>query len=90
MTIGEKIIMSYTPGKTSKLLDMLEGTATEWMENQVTEFYSVEDSDELTKEQILEIHEYKESDDCDPIIGLALGNLINSWEMVHDEEVDPL
>jgi hypothetical protein len=60
------------------------------MENQVTEFYSVEDTDELSKEQILEIFEYKESDDCDPIIGLALGNLINYWEMERDEEVDPL
>jgi len=82
--------MSYDPGKIGKLLDNLEETATEWMENQVKEFYSIDEVDELSKEQVLEIYEYRESDDCYPTISLALGNLINYWEMEHDEEVDPL
>lgn len=77
--------MSYNPGKVSKLLDMLEGTATEWMETQVTEFYSVDEIEDLSEDQIQEISEYKESDDCDPFISLALGNLVNSWEM-HNED----
>jgi hypothetical protein len=80
--------MSYDPGKISKLLDNLEETATDWMENQVKEFYSVDDTDNLSKDQVLEIHQYKNSEECDPMIGLALGNLINSWEMENDEELD--
>lgn len=77
--------MSYNAGKVSKLMDMLEGTATEWMENQVTDYYSVDDVSELTEDQISEISEYREDDFCEPFVALALGNLITHWEASNDE-----
>jgi len=77
--------MSYNAGKVSKLMDMLEGTATEWMENQVTDYYSVDDVSELTEDQISEISEYREDDFCEPFVAVALGNLINYWESSNDE-----
>jgi hypothetical protein len=79
--------MSYHPGKTSTLMDNLEEMATNWMSDQVADFYSVDDTVSLSKEQVLEIYQYKNSDECLPIIGLALGNIINYWQDQNDEEI---
>ena len=78
--------MSYDAGKTSKLLDMLEETATEWMNNHVTDYYEVDEIEQLTEEQITEVQQYRENDCDDDFVALALGNLINLWEMENDSE----
>jgi len=78
--------MSYDAGKTSKLLDMLEETATEWMNNHVTDYYEVDEIEQLTEEQITEVQQYQENDCDDDFVALALGNLINRWEMENDSE----
>ena len=78
--------MSYDAGKTSKLLDMLEETATEWMINHVTDYYEVDEIEELTEEQITEVQQYRENDCDEDFVVLALGNVINLWEMENDSE----
>jgi hypothetical protein len=79
--------MSYHPGKTSTLMDNIEEMATNWMDDQVADFYSVDDTVNLSKEQVLEIDQYRNSDECLPIIGLALGNIINYWQNQNDDEI---
>lgn len=79
--------MSYHPGKISTLMDNIEEMATNWMDDQVADFYSVDDTVNLSKEQVLEIDRYRNSDECLPIIGLALGNIINYWQNQNYDEI---
>ena len=70
-----------------KMLDWIENQCTDWAENLIVEHYSVEDSHQLTKEQIEEVIEelnklieYPGGD----WLATAFRNVINSWEAEHD------
>jgi len=79
--------MAFDAGKVGKLQDRLEDMAYEWMDYRIQEHYGVEDMNELTKEQVDEIWEYSESDDCyEPYVGMALRSMCDNWYMENESE----
>lgn len=81
--------MAFEAYKIHKLQDRLESEAYDWMDYQVQEFYGVGDIMELTKEQVDEIFQYSESDDCyEPYVGMALRSICDQWESENGEEDD--
>ena len=72
--------MSFDAGKVHKLQDRLESEAYDWMEYRIQEQYNVKDMSELTEEQIEEIEEYVESEDCyEPYVGMSLRSICDNW-----------
>ena len=73
----------FTVGGVQNIEDYLEGIATEWMTNAVTDHFEVE-IEELSQEQILEVQEFcDEADDGGYGYGLVatgLRSVINQWE----------
>jgi hypothetical protein len=70
--------------REGKLLDYLEGEATEWMEEAALDFYGVDDVADLTADHIQQLHEYSERDQCPYYASLGIRNLIDSWEAESD------
>jgi hypothetical protein len=67
-----------------KFLDWLEGEVTDYANTQVIEWFGVDEVEELTEEQIQEVADYSEGDDCDSWIALGLRNVVNNWQNEHD------
>jgi len=76
--------MKFEWKKQGKLLDRLESEATESAEEVIKSFFGVENSTALTEEQMLDVYEYSESEDCAPFLGLALRNLVRNWQDEND------
>jgi hypothetical protein len=79
--------MAFDAGKVHKLQDYLESIAYDWMEDRVKDHYGVAGTDELTKEQVDEIWEYSESEDCyEPYVGMALRSICDNWQEENESE----
>jgi hypothetical protein len=76
--------MKFEWKKQGKLLDRLESEATESAEEVIKSFFGVENSTALTEEQMLDVYEYSESEDCAPFLGMALRNLVRNWQDEND------
>ena len=76
--------MKFEWKKQGKLLDRLENEATESAEEVIKSFFCFDNSTTLTEEQMLDVYEYSESDDCDSFLGLALRNLVRNWQDEND------
>lgn len=72
--------MKFEWKRQGKTLDRLENEATESAEEVVKSFFSVENLTSLTEEQMREVFEYSESDDCNSFLGLALRNIVKYWK----------
>ena len=52
----------------------------------VCEYYNVQETSELTQEQVDEIFAYSESDDChEGYVGMALRSICDQWEFDQDD-----
>ena len=71
--------MAFEYKKLGKLQDHLEAEATDWIESYIKDLYGVNDSVELTKEQISEIDKTAEDEKLDNYVGLALRNIVQAW-----------
>ena len=63
----------------------IDEIATEWMINEVTEFFSVDDIVELTPDQIKEVFDYAEGESCPDQAYPGFQNIIQAWEEEHGE-----
>lgn len=74
-----------------KMQEWLEREATEWVLDKVTDYFGVENAEELSREQLDEVIEYWEDGMTnyydDQYIGMALRNVIATWENEHDEYI---
>jgi len=78
--------MSFDAGKVHKLQDRLESEAYDWMEYRIQEQYNVKDMSELTEEQIEEIEEYIDGEDChEPYVRMALRSICDNWNDEHHD-----
>ena len=68
--------MALDLGKVHKLQDQFESMAYDWMFERIQEVYGVDDPSELNEDQIQEIFEYSESDECEMYVGMALRSMI--------------
>ena len=68
--------MAFDPGKVHKLRDEFESMAYDWMFERIQEVYGVDDPSELNEDQIQEIFESSESDQCEMYVGMALRSMI--------------
>ena len=73
--------------KPHKMLDWLEGEVTDWAHNIIKEHFSIEDTDELSKEQIEEvIAEWEKLTEAEmgyDWLAIGFRNIIGSWENEH-------
>ena len=76
--------MKFEWKRQGKTLDRLENEATESAEEVVKSFFSVENLTSLSEEQMREVFEYSESDDCNSFLGLALRNIVRYWQNEND------
>ena len=65
--------------KIGKLQDHLEAEATDWLESYIKDLHGVNDSVELTKEQISEIDKAADDEKLDQYVALALRNIVQAW-----------
>ena len=78
--------MAYTATNAGKLMAQLESTATEWMTQQVCDYFDAFSIEDLEKDQVREIYEYNEREDFDQYVRLALRNIIERWSEEHEDE----
>ena len=79
--------MSFQVHKQHKLQDQIEQLAYDWAFEDVTEYYGVEEIEELNQEQIDEIFTYSESEECyEGYVGIALRTICDQWEMEQEGE----
>lgn len=75
--------------RAHKMLDWIEGEVREWAENLIAEHFGVEDTNTLTREQMIEVVEVYE--DIDSTYGdtLSIGfvDVIRWWENENEDEV---
>ena len=77
---------SFEVKKQHKLQDQIENMAWEWALEDVYEYYNVQETSELTQEQVDEIFAYSESDDChESYVGMALRSICDQWEFDQDD-----
>jgi len=71
-----------------KMLEWLEGECTDWAHGIIKEHFSIEDTDELSKEQIEEViaeWELLSDDRSYDFLSMGFRNIISSWENEHDD-----
>lgn len=78
--------MAYSATNAGKLMNQLEALATDWMTQQVCEFFDVLSIEDLDEDQVREIFEYNENEDFDQYVSLGLRNVIERWSMAHESE----
>tara|TARA_B100000989_G_scaffold269117_1_gene224311 strand:+ start:1712 stop:1942 length:231 start_codon:yes stop_codon:yes gene_type:complete len=69
--------------KKNKLQERLEREATEGLEIAICTFYNIENSIDLTEDQINHLEELSNSEE-DGYIQMAYTNIINNWD--HNQE----
>ena len=73
--------MNFEVKKMGKLADQLEELAYGWAHSDVLEDFGISALEELTEEQITEIYEYSESEECfEGYVGMALRGMCDSLE----------
>lgn len=75
--------------RAHKMLDWVESEVTQWAEGLITEHFGVEDPNDLTREQMIEVCEVYEQIDTDYGDTLSIGflNVIRWWESENEDEV---
>ncbi len=73
----------FTLFKKHKLQEYLEREATEGLEKAICTFYNIENSIDLTEDQINHLEELSNSEE-DGYIRMAYTNIINNWD--HNQE----
>jgi hypothetical protein len=77
--------------KPHKMLDWLEGEVTDWAFGLVQEHFGVEDTSELSEEQIqVVVEEWSMLDDADmgyDWLAMGFRNVIGSWENENDNYI---
>lgn len=71
--------MAFDVPKIHKWAENAERILTEWAEDEIREFYSIDDMEELTEDQINEIREFVEESWYDWVC-IGFRNVINWWE----------
>jgi len=72
--------MAFEVHKMGKLRDQLEERASEWVLYEIQQTYGVESTEELTKEQIDEIQEFRDSDGwIEDYVQMVLTTIIDGW-----------
>ena len=71
--------MTFEYKKIGKLQDHLEAEATDWLGSYIKDLHGVNDSVELTKEQISEIDKAADDEKLDQYVALALRNIVQAW-----------
>ena len=56
--------MTFQVHKMHKLQDQMESLAHEWVWTDISEYYKVEEIEDLNQEQVDELYAYAESEDC--------------------------
>ena len=73
--------MTFKVNKMGKLAEQLEELAYDWAHQDVIEYFGVSVLEELTEEQLTEIYQYSESEECfEGYVGMALRGMCNSLE----------
>jgi len=73
--------MAFSVKKQHKLQDQIESLCYDWAIEDVLGHYEVEEIEDLTKEQIDEIYQYSESDECyEGMVGVSLRSMCEQWE----------
>ena len=73
--------MTFQVYKQHKLQDQIEQLAYDWAFEDVTEYYGVEEIEQLNQEQVDEIFAYSESDECyEGYVGVTLRTICDQWE----------
>ena len=72
--------------KMHKLQERMEQMAHEWVWEDISEHFKVEDIEDLNKEQVDEIYAYAESEECyDDYVGMVLRSICDNWEGMQGE-----
>jgi len=72
--------MAFEVHKMGKLRDQLEERAYEWVLYEIQQTYGVESTEELTKEQIDEIQEFRDADGwIEDYVQMALTTIVDGW-----------
>ena len=78
----EEVEAKFEVKKQGKLQDQIENMAYEWALEDIKSFYKVEELDELSDEQLVEIYDYSESEDChEGYVGMVLRSMCDSIEV---------
>ena len=78
--------MAFQVNKMHKLQDQMENMAHEWVWEDISEYYKVEEIEDLNQEQVDEIYAYAESEECyDDYVGMVLRSICDNWEGMQDE-----
>ena len=73
--------MAFEVFKMHKLQDQMESLAHEWVWSDISEYYKVEEIEDLNQEQVDEIYAYAESEECyDDYVGMVLRSICDGWE----------
>ena len=74
--------------KIHKWADNIENILTEWSIETVQEHFGVDDTDQLTPEQINEVRDYVDESDDKWYNWVTLGfrNVVNSWDIENDND----
>ena len=73
--------MTFKVNKMHKLQDQIESLTYDWVWEDISEQYGVEELEELNQEQINEISAFAESDDCyEGYVSMQLRSICDSWE----------
>ena len=75
--------------RAHKMLDWLEGEATQWAENLVEEHFGCEEISELTKDQIEEVIAVAEDLDehYGDMLSMGMYNIVRYWESENEEYI---
>lgn len=78
----------FEVSRPNKMAEWIENQVTEWASSQVLEHFDVEEIQNCTREQMLEIvDEYYEMEESYPELAIGFQNLIYEWETEnHDQE----
>lgn len=73
--------MAFEVNKMHKLSDQIEQLAYDWAWTDVTEYFGIEEIEDLTSEQVDEIYNYSESEACyEGYVGTVLRTICDQWE----------
>ena len=77
---GRLNIMSYDYPRIHKAEENIEHIVTEWVEEHVMEYFSVEEIESITPDQMEEIIAFREELNEYSPMQVGYSNLINYWE----------
>ena len=79
--------MAFEVKKMHKLADQIEQLAYDWAHTDVCEYFGVEEVEELTEEQAVEMYNYAESEECyEGYVGTVLRTMYEQWAEENPED----